>query len=223
MKTRSANAAGAGRTASKEVRRRQLIEATIVSVAERGFSKTTLATVTKGANLSHGIVNYHFKSKELLFAETMGFLAEEHHDQWLKTLDESGSSVPEQLLALVDADFHPNICSRNKLAVWFAFYGESTYRSIYRDKCRKIDTLRRNETERLCRLIKNEGAYDHVDPRVFANGLEAFIDGLWLNMLLYPKTFTRSGAKEACLAYLGATFPRHFPISASSSSVRRSK
>jgi TetR/AcrR family transcriptional repressor of bet genes len=220
MKMSKANAAGAGRIASKGIRRRQLIEATIDSVADRSFSKTTLATVTKGANLSHGIVNYHFKSKELLFAETLGFLANEHRDQWQKTLDKSGTSAQERLLALIDADFHPNICNRKKIAVWFAFYGEATYRSAYRDKCREIDALRLKETEGLCQSIKEEGGYDQVDPRMFATGLEALIDGLWLNMLLYPKIFSRSRARETCLAYLAATFPRHFPIPANSTACR---
>ena len=210
MRVSSANAAGAGRTASKEVRRRQLIEATIDSVAKRGFSETTLATVTKGANLSHGIVNFHFKSKDALFVETLGFLAEEHQELWQKMLDKVGSSAPEQLLTLIDADFHPKVCNRKKLTVWFAFYGESGNRNAYREKCHEIDELRIKETERMCQEIKDDGPYDHIDPHMIANGLEAFIDGLWLNMLLYPKTFSRDAAKKTCVAYLAATFPKHF-------------
>ena len=65
------------RTESKEVRRRQLIEATIDSIADNGFAGTTTATVAERANLSHGIINFHFKSKERLFGETIGYLADE--------------------------------------------------------------------------------------------------------------------------------------------------
>ncbi len=220
MKLSNPNVKGKGRTASREVRRRQLIEATIDSIAERGLSETTLATVTNGAKLSHGIVNFHFKSKELLFAETLEFLVEEHHDLWRGTLDRPNSTPLDKLLALVDADFHPTICSRKKIAVWFAFYGEARYRTAYRDKCARIDDDRVKETEKLCQLIKDEGGYDHFDPRMVAQSLEALIDGLWLNMLLYPDLFTPEAAREECLAYLEMTFPRHFPESADSQACK---
>ena len=41
-----------GRKASKEVRRQQLIEATIDSLAKRGYSETTMADVADGAGLT---------------------------------------------------------------------------------------------------------------------------------------------------------------------------
>lgn len=36
------------------------------------------------------------------------------------------------------------------------------------------------------------------------------IDGLWLNLLLYPNTFRRAEARANMFAYLGAVFPHHF-------------
>ena len=220
MSTRAVSAAGVGRTASREVRRRQLIDATIESIAKHGLSETTMATVTKIANLSQGIVNFHFKTKETLLIETIGFLAEEHSAQWRKTYEKSGSTPKEKLSALVESDFHPSVCNRKKLTVWFAFYGEQKYRAAYRERCAEIDKDRLAETEQMCRLIKEEGDYDNLDPRSFAQSLEAFIDGLWLNILLYPKTFSRQHAMEECFAYLAATFPQHFSRPAASEPCR---
>jgi AcrR family transcriptional regulator len=193
------------------VRRGQLIKATIESIAKRGLSGTTMAHVTDGANLSQGTVNFHFTSKQRLFVETLKFLVDEHRTRWRKTIAKSGAKPEDQLLALVEADFHPNICNRKKLSVWFAFYGEAKYRAAYRDACAQIDSERLIETERLCRLLVEDGAYDNIDPGGFARSLEAFIDGLWLNMLVYSKTFSRSEAKQECLAFLASAFPRHFP------------
>lgn len=198
------------RTETKAVRRRQLIEATIDSIAKHGFAGTTTATVAEGAKLSHGIINFHFKSKDLLFAETIGHLADEHHTQWRMTIEKCGSAPQDRLLALVESDFHPKICNRRKIAVWFAFYCEPRYRAIYRDRCGGVDAERVVNTERLCEAIKKDGGYTQVDPFVFAQSLEAFIDGLWLNILLYPKKFSREQGKADCHAYLAATFPDHF-------------
>ena len=60
-----------GRKASKETRQQQLIEATIDSLAKRGYSETTMADVADGAGLSRGIVNFHFESKEKLLVATL--------------------------------------------------------------------------------------------------------------------------------------------------------
>ncbi len=220
LDVKNINTTRMGRTASREVRRRQLIDATIESIAKHGLSETTMATVTKTANLSQGIVNFYFQSKELLLIETIGFLAEEHDAQWRMTFENSGSSATEKLSALVESDFHPSVCNRKKLTVWFAFYGEQKYRTAYRERCAEIDSDRLAETERMCRMIIDEGHYDHVDPHMFAQSLEAFIDGLWLNILLYPKSFSRKRAKEECFAYLAATFPKHFEAPGRSNKCR---
>ena len=65
------------RSEPREVRRLQLIFATIDSIWKRGYSDTTLKHVTEAANVSHGVANYHFDSKEALCDVTLGFLAQE--------------------------------------------------------------------------------------------------------------------------------------------------
>ncbi|MFB3117890.1 MAG: TetR family transcriptional regulator, partial [Myxococcota bacterium] len=44
-------------------RRRELIEATIESIARNGLSGTTIAKVAEIANLSAGIVSFYFRTK----------------------------------------------------------------------------------------------------------------------------------------------------------------
>ena len=62
----------------RAVRRSQLIEATIETLALRGYARTTLTEVARVAGLSHGLVNFHFDNKEKLLAETLAYLAEEY-------------------------------------------------------------------------------------------------------------------------------------------------
>jgi len=201
----------APRTASREVRRRQLVEATIDSIARHGFSGTTMATVTGIAGLSMGIVSFHFQSKDNLLAETLMTLAEEHRDQWRQGIDRPGLSPTAKLLEIVDSHFHPEICTRRKLAVWFAFYGEARYRKAYRTKLTEIDTQRMEESERLCRRIIADGGYQGVDPARVAKSLEGLYDGLWLNILMYPEAFTPAESRSQVIGYLATVFPRHFP------------
>lgn len=201
------------RTEPKEVRRSQLIEATINSIARHGIGGTTMSTVTEDAGLSIGIVNFHFKSKQNLFEETLVHLASEHHDQWLKDYRVAGLSAPEKLLAIVDSHFHPKICTRKKLAVWFAFFGEGGRRAVYRSLIDEIDHERFETSTRLIAEIVEDGGYDSPPPRQVARSLEGLYDGLWLNILMYPGHFSRDGAKEQIRTYLAALFPDHFTLS----------
>ena len=199
-----------GRTAAGAARRQQLIDATIESIAKHSFAGTTLDTLTKEANLSHGIVNFYFKSKEALFAETLGFLAQEHYDHWHTAMTKAGPDPSKQLVAIVETDFKSNICSLNKLAVWFAFWALAKHRPAYLEVSNRTDEQRSIELERLCGEIVEDGGYDHIDPASATRIIESMIDGLWLNMLLYPNTFRRTEARDNIFAYLGELFPHHF-------------
>jgi TetR/AcrR family transcriptional regulator, transcriptional repressor of bet genes len=206
-----ASAAKKTRTASKEVRRQQLIDATIKSIAKFGLSGTTMTTVSQFADLSRGLANFHFKTKQALFNETLGYLAQEHHQHW-KTQYEKANLAPEaKLSSIVGAHFHPNICNRKKLAVWFAFFGEASARASYRKLVNDIDTERRALSLELCQQIIRRGSYKDVDAEDVIITLEGLYDGFWLNILMYPGEFTRLDAMKRIEGYLWRVFPDHFP------------
>lgn len=200
------------RAVTKARRRRQLIESTIESIAKRGFSETTLANVADGAGLSRGIVNFHFRSKEALLVETLRYIAEEFREVWNRALAKAGPSAAERLAALVEADFEPVVCSRKRIAVWFAFWGEAKSRPRYLEICGESDREYGQALRDLCLRIVEEGGYRDLDPVLAADGLSAMSDGLWQDLLLNPQSFDRQAAKRTCFAYLAAIFPRHFSL-----------
>ena len=197
------------RTASKEERQAQLIKATIRSIAKNGLSVTTMATVAKEAQLSQGIINLHFQSKERLLEETLLHVVDEYRAAWYKALDTSGDSVAEKLQALVSVDFDKRICQRNKLAVWFAFWGESrsrlTYRKIYAERGQEYKQVLTGLFEE---IIK-QGGYD-ANAQHIATGLVAMHAGLWLDLLLSPAEMSMEQAQEMSMSYLQGVFPGHF-------------
>jgi len=198
------------RTASKEERQQQLIQATIRSVAMNGLSDTTMATVASEAGLSQGIINLHFQSKDRLLVETLRHLAEEYRVAWEKAVEGAGPSPAEQLAALVAVDFKRPVCCRNKLAVWFAFWGESKSRPTYRKICALRDIAYRKELVQLCEILKEEGKYQGLDAASVAAGLSAMSSGLWLDLLTSPRSMSREQARKICMSYLAAAFGKHF-------------
>jgi len=214
---RTAQQAGVKRrTASKEERQEQLINATIRSVASRGLSDTTMATVASEAGLSQGIINLHFQSKERLLVETLKYIADEYRQAWKKALDGAGASPAERLEALVMVDFRLPVCDRNKLAVWFAFWGESKSRPTYRRICAERDRAYRKEMVRVCQDLIDEGGYKRIDAETVTAGLSAMTSGLWLDMLTNPRSMSRRDGRDICQQFLGTTFDRHFKRGAAS-------
>lgn len=201
---------GRRRTAAKEVRQQQLIRATLSAVAKKGFAETTLADVAREARLSHGIINLHFRSKEKLLEETLRHLATEYKQAWERTLERAGPDPADRLAALVALDFDRAVCERNKIAVWFAFWGEAKSRPTYRKLCAERDREYDRVMLALCQQLIDEGRYDDIDAQDVTNGLSAMTSGLWLDMLMGPDSMTPDAARRICFMFLARVFPKHF-------------
>ncbi|MDH3379418.1 MAG: TetR family transcriptional regulator C-terminal domain-containing protein [Gammaproteobacteria bacterium] len=204
----------------KNRRREQLIKSTITSIAKRGFADTTLANVAEGVGLSRGIVNFHFTNKETLLNDTLQYLADEYRHVWRHALDRAGPTVAERLYALVMADFDPVVYNRKKIAVWFAFYGESKSRPTYLALCEQRDEQHYIALRDLCRQLLDESGRMTVDADLIATAISAIIDGLWLDRLLTPNKMSTKRAKETALGYLDTVFSGHFTLHTDATDTR---
>ncbi len=197
------------RTMSREARRTQLIESTIETLASRGYSRTTLTEVAKAAGLSHGLVLFHFQTKEKLLAETLGYLAEEYRHNWEDALANVGDDPAEQLNALVEADFRPSICTPARLAAWCAFWGEAQSRPLYRETCDSKDDDYNHRLEAICARLSDLGGYGH-DPVHVARVIRATIEGVWLDLMTMANPYSRDEALKTARTCVALCFPHHF-------------
>lgn len=198
-----------GRKASKETRQLQLIEATIDSLAKRGYSDTTMADVADGAGLSRGIVNFHFESKEKLLVATLQHMYDEYSAHWRNALQKAGDDPARRLQALVAADFDRSICNKRKLAAWCAFWGEAKSRPTYQMLSGARDEAYQQTIVELCTQLKQDAGYDY-DAEATALGLSAMLEGLWLRLMINAESVTRETAHQAAVDYLASVFPKHF-------------
>lgn len=194
---------------SREARRSQLIESTIETLAARGYSRTTLTEVASAAGLSHGLVLFHFETKEKLLAETLGFLAEEYRQNWQAALDGAGSDPADQLNALIEADFHPGICTPARLAAWCAFWGEAQSRPLYQEACSAKDDAYNATLETICARLSDLGGYGR-DPVRVARILRVTIEGVWLDMMTMARPYDRDEGLATVRVCAALCFPGHF-------------
>ena len=197
--------------AAPEVRRRQLIDATLKCIERSGISGLTLSEVASEAGLSQGIVNLHFRSKDNLLNETLRHLADEYEATVAGALAEAGPDPADRLAALVAADFSPVVCSARSLAVWFAFDGEAKSRPTYRRICRARDAASDRRMRQVVGELLGGDSEEPGEVGVIADSLTALTDGLWLNCLMSPADWSRRRARATAYAMLESLFPGRIP------------
>jgi AcrR family transcriptional regulator len=197
------------RKLSRDARRVQLIEATIDVLAQRGYARTTLTKVANQAGLSHGLVNFHFQTKEKLLIETLLYLAEEYRQNWLAALEAAGPSQAKRLDALIRADFNPQICTPAKLSAWCSFWGEAQSRPMYQERCGSNDQIYNDQMEAICAELLQEEKQAGNPARV-ARVLRVTTEGVWLDLMTMNTPYSRDEALATVYCCAQAFFPKHF-------------
>lgn len=201
--------APARRKLSRESRREQLIEATIETIAACGLSRTTTSEVAARVGLSHGLVNFHFRSKDGLLAETLLYLTGEYRENWTAALAAAGPSPAERLEALIRADYADAVSTPARLKAWCAFWGEAQSRPVYQETCGENDRAYIETLEAVCAALIAETGGRHDAARV-ARILRLTVEGTWLDLITMSAPYGRDEALATAFACAGAFFPTVF-------------
>jgi AcrR family transcriptional regulator len=197
-------------TPIREARQKQLIEATITALGRYGYAKLTLNHVASLAGLSPGIVNFHFRSKEQLLAATLEYLVEEYEAFWTQALAAAGDSAVAKLEAMIEADFHLEVNSLEKVTVWYAFWAEAQANPGYRERIARQEARYFEDIRALFQRLIEEGGYRAISADAVSYGITAMMDGFWFDQMIDPASFDREEAKRICRTFLSGLFPRHF-------------
>jgi TetR/AcrR family transcriptional repressor of bet genes len=197
------------RKQSRGERRAQLIEATIATIATRGYARTTMGDVARSAGLSHGLVNFHFETKEKLFSATLDYLAEEYRQNWQDALEQAQPEAPAKIAAMLMADFNPAICTPNRLYAWCAFWGEAQSRPLYQEHCGSNDSFYNATLESFCRQMNSDHGYA-TDPVRTARILRVTVEGLWLDQMTMHAPYDLTEAVATVWTCAAQFYPGHF-------------
>lgn len=188
-------------------RRRQIVDATIVSIERNGLAATTLATVAQAAGLSQGVAVFYFKNKQALLAETLRHHYEEYQATWRKALAKADEDPVSGILALVRADFDRSVCNRRTLAIWHAFWGEASARPIFAEISATFDDERAGCMRELCTRAA-PAMVDGWEPVTVADSIDSLTDGFWHRIYLAGGVgFDRETALDMTLQFIASVFP----------------
>lgn len=184
----------------KDQRRQELIEANIRAITKHGLTGTTITHVAQGAELSRGIVNFYFTTKESMMLHTLKYLVEEQHEWWRAAREKTqGKSLRTRLDALFALYLDGPLAKPRRLAVWAAFMGHAATAVAYRKLIAGHDAA-------LCDMLRAvcvEGKRSK-DGTLLAAQLACCLRGAWAMSMAQPEGKTRGEVAKACRASLDA-------------------
>jgi TetR/AcrR family transcriptional repressor of bet genes len=162
------------RTSIELIRRRDLIEAAYQTFLEHGFNGMTMARIGERAGMSHGIVNYYFKSKDELVSAVVrkaNFLIMQDTARRLRI----ATSPRERVSAVIAGNFPDNLFTRDIARAWVSYYAAL-------GQHRDLDRMQRVVDERLARNLMHalKQIVDRERAKLVADYIAVLIDGYWL-------------------------------------------
>lgn len=179
-----------------QIRREQLIEATLDCVDLHGVNGATISRISKQAGVSSGIVHHYFHNKTDLLEGSMRFMLA-HLKNGIQQRKRLARNHTESILAIIDGNFSEKQIERKSTKIWLSFWSEAL----------QIEELARLQTVNIKRLYSNliyhlKHLLAYEDAKFVASSLAALIDGIWLRGAFMEKGIDAKQANLMCQRYL---------------------
>lgn len=166
---------------SLEMRQQEVIDAALRAIGRDGLLRTTLADIAKEAGIGYGNLSFRFKRKEALLVAALQHLIDEY-DARIDDAATMGATAVERLDNVLVHSFSRSLTTKNKLAVWAAFWSECNTHSPYRKLFTKFRLRDAERMTELCRAVLVERGNGEGDAKEIGIGIIALIEGLWSSM-----------------------------------------
>lgn len=188
-------------------RQRQLIEATGQVIVQAGISGVTLQRVAEAANVTAGMVNFHFKSKDALLKATLESLVSDYVEQLSGALEDVAGAA-ESLRIIAEEHLSAPLMTREKLTLWYAFWGEIQAHGSYRQICSSAKDFLQDLINNLVMELQAPNGNTEL-ARAITAGFMGIIGHYRQEFFSVPDRADRRAAIASCIAYLTHTFPGH--------------
>lgn len=186
-----------------EIRRPQLIKATMEVIAQVGLQGASTALISRAAGVSPGIINHYFGGKDGLLEATMRTILRQLSEGVQQRLASTHpDDVVGRLKAIVGGNFDPHQLDRVVVTTWLAFWSQAMHNP-------QLFRLQRVNEKRLLSHLRLE--LKQVLPTERASfcalAIAALIDGIWLRGALTPEGINSQLAQRLITDYLEKQLP----------------
>lgn len=190
------------KTSIEAIRRRDLVEAAYQTFLEHGLSGMTMARIGERAGMSHGIVNYYFKTKDALLSAVVrkaNFLIMEDTARRLRL----AATPRARISAIICANFTEDLFTRDIARAWVSYYAAIGNNPDFERLQHVVDRrLISNLMHELRQLTSPERASKT------ALNIALLLEGLWLRRARSSSGNTAEAAIALLEAYVDQSISR---------------
>lgn len=187
--------------------RQRLIDATLDSLAERGYRGSSVRKIAQSAGVTAGLLKYYFDGKAELMVESYRHFKRSAFMVYMFDTANAGPDPARRLEAFVRSIFIFNAdADRRQMKIWVSFLEpvitdpevSAVQSEIYELFVQELSSIVTNVYAERGETLSPDSA------RKLAIGINSVIDGLWLECSLNPSRMTTEEALEIALDLVGA-------------------
>ena len=182
----------------EEARRKQIIDATLQTIAEQGYTQTSFAEIAKSLGITKGLIAYHFNGKHDLITSAV-YTILNRQGAYIRDRVAEESLASDKLRMYIAASFEYISQYRSQFValvdLWGSFTSpdeKKTFSESAYDPCRA-------HLKKIFRLGIEQGEFNPFDEQVMASVIQGAIDGIMLQWVFDPKAVDLPEAsRELC-------------------------
>lgn len=190
-----------------QARKRAFVEATINCLAEHGYHGTSVRKIAAAAGVTPGLLTHYYSGKEELIADAYRHSARMTRNHAMRSADSAGEAPQDRFRAFVAACFTDPPFRADLFRVWLNFWVSTlTEPQVRKAHAQTYGDFRKQIGRHIDDLLKSQGRSHPPDEvEALAIGVNAIIDGLWLERGLDPATFNATQAINIVYRFVGST------------------
>ena len=171
-----------------EVRRDEILRATVDEVEKRGFAHTRAADVAAALGVSTGLIFYHFESKDALLSAAFAYAAERDLERLDRAANGKGSAL--RRLSRILGMYGPEGVGAG-WALWIDAWAAALRSPEMADVSRQLDVRWKDTVAAVIQQGVDSGEIGCDDPSGAAWRITAMLDGLAVQMTVHEGVLSR--------------------------------
>jgi AcrR family transcriptional regulator len=167
---------------SEDVRRQDLISATLDCIVDYGIQGATVRQIAERAGVTPGLIRHYFVSKDLMLQAAYREVVNTMFETASRAADDEASDPASRLRVFVLSNFKAPIIDQRMLSLWATFISQTGVDPALAAIHRESYLSYRNTLESLlASAIGSTGRTTSPEEyRALAIAINGLIDGLWL-------------------------------------------
>ncbi len=158
----------------KDIRREELLQATLDTIHAEGLHNITVAKLSTTAGMSQGMVHHYFKNKAEIIEAAIRHINAELRTELVQELGQVNSPV-EKLFKILDTNFAPHWFNQKTTRLWVSFCSEVPFNNTFA----RIQTVIHKRMHSNLKHVLKPLLTDH-NPDQISDEISNLIDGFWI-------------------------------------------